>query len=41
MVDVNLDLERDKRIENAIKDVVEGSSIRKVVSKWGVFRSIV
>lgn len=36
MADANPDLERDKRIENAIKDVAEGSSIRKAAGKWGV-----
>lgn len=41
MADANPDLERDKRIENAIKDVAEGSSIRKAASKWGVPRSTV
>ena len=39
MVDANPDLERDKRIENVIKDVEEGSRIRKAASKWGVPRS--
>ena len=39
MADAYPDLERDKRIENAIKDVAEGSSIRKAATKWGVPRS--
>ena len=34
-------LERDKRNEYAIKDVEEGSSIRKAAGKWSVPRSTV
>ena len=41
MAEANPDLERDKCIENAIKEVEEGSSIRKAASKWGVPRSTV
>ena len=41
MANANPDLERDKRMENAIKAVEEGSSIRKAASKWGVPRSTV
>ena len=41
MANANPDLERDKHMENAIKAVEEGSSIRKAASKWGVPRSTV
>ena len=41
MVDTNPDLERDKRIENAVRDVEEGSIICKATSKWDMSQSTV